>query len=112
MAIKFTANGSAGIPFGIDETRTVALANEALDISSGFEGDPIVYTVTIDDNTGVALPASFVVDLKINGTDLIAGQALDVTVYDPVTKLLTLPWAVPAIVGTFTVTLEWAEQVI
>lgn len=112
MAIKFTANATLGVPFDNGETRNVDIANEALDKASGFEGETVVYTVDMGDSTGNALPVTFLVDLKINGTALIAGQALNGTVYNPTTFKLTLPWVVPAAIGSFAVKLEWAEQVI
>ena len=94
------------------ETRTVEVTDEALDKTQGYEGDEVVYTATVLDNTAEKLPATFVVDLEINGTKVITGQVLDAAVYDQTTGLLTLTWTVPADVGAFTVSLVWAEQLI
>ena len=112
MAIKFIGNGSLGQPFEVGETRTVDLSGENLSAASGYEGETITYTVTIIDNTTAKLPATFVATLKINGTDLITDQVFDAGVYNQTTGLLTLDFTVPSAVGSFTVSLVWAEQII
>lgn len=112
MSIKFLGDESVGTPFETGEERTVSVLGEALDKVLGFEGETVVYTATVEDSMGQPLPASFVADLKINGTNLIAGQIFDAGVYDQGTKLLTLPWVVPAGAGNFTVKMSWAEQII
>ncbi|GAI88436.1 unnamed protein product, partial [marine sediment metagenome] len=110
MSIKYLGDQSEGQAFGTKETKNVVVTEEALDKSSGYEGDTIVYTATVKDDLGVALPATFVADLLINGTDLKSDQVLDAAVYDPITFLLTLSWQVPAAVGNFNVKLSWDEQ--
>ena len=112
MTIKYSGNVSAGQPFETGESREVNLANEALDKAISFEGETVIYTVTIKDDQNVALPANFVVDLEINTVKVITGQAFDASVYDPATFLLTLPWIVPATPGAHTVRLVWAGQII
>lgn len=112
MAKKYLGDSSPGQPFGTEETRTVVVTEEALDKSSGYEGDTVVYNATVKDDLGVALPANFVADLVINGTDLLSDQVLDAVVYDPVAFLLTLSWVVPSAVGSFDVKLSWDEQII
>ena len=109
---KYLSGSSTGQPFTTEETRTVAVTDEALDKSSGYEGETVVYTATVKDDLGNALPATFVADLLINGTELITDQILNAAVYDPITYLLTLSWQVPAAVGAFTVKLSWDEQII
>lgn len=97
----------------MDEERTVVVTDENLNLASGVEGTAIIYTAIVQDNLGVAMPNSFVVDLEIDGTPLIAGQVFEGAVYGLVTKLLTLSWTVPAaIAGSVTVRLSWAEQTI
>ena len=112
MPIKFEAGTSPGTPYETGETRQVAVTAEGLSAVSGYEGDSITYTATVLDNTAAKLPASFVATLKMNGTALITDQVLDAGVYDQGTGLLTLIFTVPAAVGAFSVTLEWAEQTI
>ena len=111
MGIKYLAIDSAGVPFDTDETRTIDVTVEGLSLSSGFEGDVIDYTATVKDSTGVAMPVTFCAELMINGTEL-ASVAFQASVYDPVTFLLTLPFTVPAAVGSFTVKLTSVDQVI
>jgi len=106
----YLAGQSVGQPFDTGSTRTVAVTAEALDVSSGFEGETVVYTATVKDDQGEALPIAFVVDLLINGTEIVSDQVLDAVVYDPITFLLTLSWIVPAGEGSFTVKLSWDEQ--
>ena len=116
MAIIYPVGESAGASFETyplgSEIHSVVVTDEALDKISGFEGDNVNYTATVKDDLGAALPDTFVVDLKINGIVLIAGQILDASVYNPATFLLTLPWIVPAEEGIHTVKISWAEQVI
>ncbi|GAJ15393.1 unnamed protein product [marine sediment metagenome] len=110
LPVKYAAGSSTGTAFETGESQTVVVTAEALDEVNGYEGETITYTATVKDGEEEALPATFVVDLEINSTKVITGQALDAGVYDQETKLLTLPWTVPADVGTFTVKLVWAEQ--
>lgn len=112
MSIKFLGDESVGTPFETGEVRTVVVTNEALDKILGFEGETIVYSATVEDNMAVKLPASFLLDLKINGTDLIAGQVLNGAVYDQGNGKLTLSWTIPAGAGNYTVKISWAEQII
>jgi len=112
MAIKYLGNVSPGTPFETGETRTVDVTLENLSVISGFEGDPVIYTATVLDNTLAKLPATFEATLKINGTDLIINQVFDVSVYDQVTGELTLNFNVPAPVGALSVTLNWIDQII
>ena len=113
MPIKFLAGTSSGAAFETYETRTVNVTAEALDVSVGYEGDSVQYTATVLDSIVEKLPAAFVATLKINGTDLVASQVFDVSVYDQATGLLTLDFMVPAApIGALTVTLDWAEQII
>ena len=112
MTTKYLSGSSTGQPFNTQETRTVVITGEALDKSSGYEGDTVVYTATVKDDLGNALPATFVADLLINGTEIISDQIFNAAVYDPIAFLLTLSWQVPAPVGSFTVKLSWDEQII
>jgi len=112
LPIKFEAGTSTGTPYETGETRQVAVTAEALSAVSGYEGDSITYTATVLDNTAAKLPAAFVATLKINGTALITDQIFDAAVYDQATGELTLVFTVPAAVGEFSVTLDWAEQTI
>ncbi len=112
LPIKYVSDQSTGTPFETGTTKTVAVTGEGLDEVNGYEGDPVVYTATVKDDGDGALPAAFVADLEINSTKVVTGQAFDAGVYDQTTKLLTLPWTVPAAVAAFTVKLIWAEQLI
>jgi len=112
MAIKYLVGTSSGTAFETGETRTVTVTAENLSVSSGYEDDVITYTSTVLDSTVAKLPATFVATLKINGTDLITDQVLDAGVYDQGTGGLSLDFTVPAAVGSFTITLDWAEQII
>ncbi|MBA7491247.1 hypothetical protein ES702_01792 [subsurface metagenome] len=114
MAIgtKYKADVSIGTPFETGGTRDVIVTAEGLDEVSGYEGDPVVYTATVKDDLEASLPAAFVASLKINETLVITDQAFDASVYEQATGLLTLSWTVPAAVGTFTMKLTWAKQVI
>ena len=112
IGIKFEAGVSTGTPYETGETRQVTITAESLSAVDGYEGDTITYTATVLDNTVAKLPAAFVATLKINGTALITDQVFDAGVYDQGTGLLTLIFTVPAAVGVFSVTLDWAEQII
>ena len=112
LPVKFEAGASAGVAFDIGETETVVVTVEALSVASGYKGDSVDYTATVKDSVGNGLPATFVVDLEVNGTKVITGQVLDAAVYDPVTGALSLTWTVPDLTGSFTVKLVWAEQTI
>ncbi|MBA7548502.1 hypothetical protein ES705_40962 [subsurface metagenome] len=112
MSKKYLSDQSPGQPFSTEETRTVVVTDEALNKSSGYEGETVIYTAAVKDDQGVGLPATFVADLLINGTDVISAQILEPAVYDPVTFLLMLSWLVPAAVGSFSVKLSWDEQII
>ena len=109
---KYLSDQSPGQPFSTEETRNVVVTDEALDKSSGYEGETVVYSATVKDDLAGALPATFVANLLINGTEIISNQILDAAVYDPVAFLLTLSWLVPAAVGSFSVKLSWDEQII
>lgn len=111
MTIKYLAIDSTGAPFDTNETRTVDVTNEAVSVSSGFEGDVIDYTATVKDSMGIAMPVTFCAELMINGTEL-ASVAFQASVYNPGTFLLTIPFTVPAPVGSFTVKLTSVDQVI
>ncbi len=110
--IKYLVGQSTGQPFDTGETRSVDVTLESLDISSGYEGDTVTYIATVLDSTLAKLPAAFVADLLINGTKLKDAQVFDAGVYDQSTGILTLVCVVPAAVGSFTVKLDWAEQII
>lgn len=112
LPVKYLGAESTGVAFETGETRSVVVTAEALDKVSGYEGDTVVYTATVKDNLENVLPATFVASLKINETLVITDQVFDAAVYDAVSGLLTLSWVVPADVGTFTVKLVWAEQLI
>lgn len=112
MAIKYLAGVSTGTAFETGETRTVDVTAEDLSAVSGYEGDSVTYTATVLDNTVAKLPATFVATLKINSTDLITDQVFDAVAYDQATGELSLDFTVPTAVGAFTVTLDWAEQII
>jgi len=112
MAIKYLGNISAGQPLEIFESREVNLANEALDKPSAFEGETVIYTVTINDDHNEMLPSTFVADLEMDGVKIITGQVFDASVYDPITFLLTLPFIVPETLGSHIIKLIWAEQIL
>ena len=112
MAIKYLSGLSTGLAFTVGETRTVVVTAESVSVTSGFEGDSVTYTATVKDDAGESLPATFVADLQLGAMKVIEGIALGADVYDPVTGALTLTWAVPDTVGTFTVSVVWAEQII
>ena len=111
MTVKYIAIDSTGVAFDTDETRTVNVTGEGLSASSGFEGDVIDYTATVKDSTDAAMPITFAAELMINGTEL-ASVAFQASVYNPSTFLLTIPFTVPAAVGSFTVKLTSVDQVI
>ena len=111
MAI-YNAGNSDGQPLEIIGTKTVVITNEALNKASAQVGESVTYSVTIKDDLGAGLPATFVVDLELNGTKIIEGQVLNVGVYAPVIGVLTLPFIAPANPGSHTVRLAWAEQTI
>jgi len=102
--------------WGSEETAAVTLSvsvlNESLDKSRGIAGETVTYTATVQDENGDALPSTFKVTLKIDGTILIQDQPLTSDVYDPATKKLTLQWTVPAMSTLHTVKLSWSEQTI
>jgi hypothetical protein len=113
MAIKYLAGSSTGVTFSVLETRTVSVTNEAVNPTSGYVNDTVYYTATVQDNTGAALPSTFVVDLLFNTTKVVSGQALNSSVYNPSTKVLQLSFTVPdKPAGNYTVKLSWAEQTI
>jgi hypothetical protein len=113
MAIKYLAGSSTGVAFSVLETRTVQVSNEALNPTSGYVGDTVYYTAIVQDNTGAALPSTFVVDLLFNNTKVVEGQQLNSSVYNPTTKTLQLSFQVPNVpAGNYTVKLSWAEQII
>ena len=113
MPIKYLSGESTGVQFTLYETRTVVVTNEAIDPTSGYEGDTVVYTAIVKDNTGAVLPSSFVVSLVMNGTTLISNQQLTSDVYDSTSGELTLTFTVPSVpAGTYTVKLTWNEQII
>jgi len=109
---KYINGQSTGQPFETLETRSIVVTDEALDQSQAYEGDTVIYTATVKDDLAASLPATFVADLMINGTELITDQVFDAGVYEQATGLLTLSFAVPAPVGNFTVKLSWDEQII
>ena len=111
MTVKYLAIDSTGVPFDTDEIRTVDVSAEWLSSGSGFAGDNITYRATIYDSATEAMPATFVAELMINGTQL-ASVAFEASVYDPISKVFTLPFTVPAAVGSFTVKLTSVDQVI
>jgi len=112
MAIKYLAGTSTGTPYETGETRTVNVTAENLSAVSGYEDDIVTYTSTVLDNTAAKLPATFSGTLEINGTELIIAQVFDAAVYSQATGELNLEFTVPAAVGFFTITLDWAEQII
>lgn len=112
IGIKYLAGSSVGTAYEIGETRSVLVTDESVSVVSGYEDDIVTYTATVLDSTAAKLPATFVVTLKLNGTDLIIDQVFDGAVYSQTTGELNLEFTVPASVGEFTVTLHWAEQII
>ena len=113
MPIKYLAGESTGVQFSLYETRTVVVTNEAVNPTSGYEGDTVTYTANVKDSTGATLPSSFVVSLVMNGTTLISNQQLTSDVYDSETGDLTLTFTVPSLpAGIYTVKLTWNEQII
>jgi len=59
MTVKFNSGESTGVAFELQETREIVVTEESLDNPSGFEGDTIVYTATVKDDEGLALPETF-----------------------------------------------------
>lgn len=112
IGIKYLAGTSTGTPYETGETRTVNVTTESVSAVSGYEDDAVTYTATVLDSIAAKLPATFVATLQINGTALITDQVFDVAVYNQTTGLLTLEFTVPSAVGIFSVTLDWAEQII
>ena len=92
--------------------KTVVVTNEDLSVDSGFEYDAVTYTATVLDAAAAKLPASFVVNLRLDGTPVVANQALNSGVYSQATGVLTLVWYVPSGYGAETIDLQWSEQTI
>jgi hypothetical protein len=88
----------------------VLVTDEDLSVHFGFEWDEVTYTATVLDEDANKLPASFVVNLRLDGVPVVSNQALDSSVYSQSTGLLTLVWYVPSGFGEGTVDLQWAEQ--
>jgi len=113
MPIKYLGGESTGVQYTQYETRTVVVTNEAINPTSGYEGDIVTYTANVKDSTGATLPSTFKVDLMFNGALLIENQELTSDVYDSSTGDLTLQFTVPSVEpGTYTVKLHWNEQII
>jgi len=112
IGIKYLAGSSLGTAFETGETRSVIVTLESVSAVSGYEDDVITYACTVLDSEAETVPAAFVATLKVNGTNLIVDQAFDAGVYSQATGVLSLDFTVPASVGEFSVTLNWAEQVI
>ncbi len=112
LPIRYKASQSAGAAFATGGTRNVVVTGESLDVVEGYEGDTIIYTATVLDDTSAKMPATFVADLEINSTKVVTAQVFDTAHYDQTTGELTLDWMVPADVGTFVVKLVWAMQLI
>jgi len=112
MAVKFLGNESAGTPFGAGETRSVVVTVEALVPADGYEGDVVVYSATIKDDLGAALPDTFVVDVKFDGVVVQTGVILDAGNYNPATFEFSVDLTIPAIAvpESKTVNMAWAEQ--
>ena len=110
MAVRYPAGESTGVAFTAGETKTVVVTAEAVTPTSGYQGDTITYTATVQDDLGEVIPATFVADLLYNATKVVDSQVFDAAHYDPATKLLTLTFTVPAGAGPFTVKLSWAQQ--
>jgi len=111
MTVKYLAIDSPGKPFEAGEVRTVDVTNEALTLSSGFEGDWVQYTAVVKDSADEALPTAFGAQLMGNSYEL-ASITFQSSVYDPITFVLTLDFVVPAIVGSFTIKLISVDQII
>lgn len=92
--------------------KAVIVTDEDLNFHFGFEWDEITYTATVLDEDNDKLPASFVMNLRLDGVLVVSDQALDSSVYSQSTGLLTLVWYVPSGFGEGTVDLQWAEQTI
>ncbi len=107
---RYPAGSSTGTPLTIEPTKLVVVSDEALTPSSGFKDETISYSATVKDDEEGALPATFVVDLEVNGNKVITGQVLDAAVYDPVTFALSLDFVVPDLEGPVNVSLVWAQQ--
>lgn len=112
LPIRFPAGSSTGVSEEIGETRDVVVTAEAIDPATGYGGDTVTYTATVKDSTGASLPATFVASLMKNGDPVISDQVFDAAHYDQATGLLTLQYTRGYPAGTFTIKLEWAEQLI
>ncbi len=112
MAKKYLGTESSGTPLNAGETRSVVVTEEALAPTDGYEGDVVVYSATIKDDLGAALPDTFVVDVKFDGVVLDAGVILEAGNYNPATFLFSVDLTIPVIAsaGAKTVNMEWAEQ--
>ncbi len=109
MSIKFEGGFSTGVSLTVSETRTVIVTEEAIAPTTGYKGDPVVYTATILDSTGAKLPATFAIALRLNGEQPY-GDVLSEAVYNQETGLLTLPFNIPDVAGDMHIDLAWDEQ--
>jgi hypothetical protein len=103
---------TAAIIRNLLEEEDVIVTGEDLSIHFGFEWDEVTYTATVLDEYDGKLPASFVVSLRLDGVPVVSDQALNASVYNQSTGLLTLVWYVPSGYGEGTVDLQWSEQVV
>jgi hypothetical protein len=94
------------------DIKTVVVTDEELSVYFGFPYDPVTYRATVLDAESEKLPASFIVNLQLDGVPVVVDQALTSGVYNQTTGLLTLTWFVPAGFGAATVNLQWTEQTI
>ena len=112
MPIRYAAGESVGVTLAGIESRTVEVTLEEVNPAEAAEGEAVVYTATVKDSTGAALPTNFVADLMMDGTVTLASAiAFDAAHYDPPTFALTINFNAPAMTpGDHSVTLKWAKQ--
>jgi len=112
MTVKYLGSTSTGQTFTEGETRSVNVTSEALNPTSGYQGDSVTYTATVLDSTSAKLPATFVATLKFGATTVVSNQAFGSSHYSQSTGQLSISFLVPAGSGQSTVTLTWADQII
>ena len=112
MSTKYLGNESGGTPLNASLTRTVVVTNETLNPAEGYEGDVVEYLADMRDDLGVALPESFVADIKFDGVVVLAGVVFSAENYNAPAFELLVNITIPAITtaGAKTVTVAWAEQ--
>ena len=108
--IGYYAWSSSGVRLDVIERREVLVMGESVSPSVVNPGQRVVYTATVQDNTGAAILSGFRARLRI-GTAIVINVPFN-RYYDASTKRLTVPFTAPITPGSYTVKLEWDEQII